>query len=87
MLRIYLFGTTRTLARFLHYIIQSLKFSTRSDPCLHRKRIETVGSLLHRLMSKQIHAVISKGFELKLFLFVFAYIISSLYHTTTSSGQ
>ena len=49
---------------------------------MHRKRIETVGSLLHRMMPKQIHAVTSKGFELKLFLFVLAYSISALYHTT-----
>ena len=49
---------------------------------IHRKGIETVGSLLQRLMPKHIHAVTSKGFELKLFLFVLAYSISTLYHTT-----
>ena len=49
---------------------------------IERKRIETTGSLLHRLMPKQIHAVTSKGFELKLFLFVLAYSIATLYHTT-----
>lgn len=40
----------------------------------YRKRIETVGSLLYRLMPKQIHAVTSKGFELQtlpLWLIVF----------------
>lgn len=65
------------------------KNSKRSQPAyvqfvqqIHRKRIETVGSVLHRLMPKQIHAVTSKGFELKLFLFVLAYSIYSLYHTT-----
>ena len=65
------------------------KNSKRSVPAyvqfvqqIHRKRIETAGSLLHRLMPKQIHAVTSKGFELKLFLFVLAYSISFLYHTT-----
>ena len=49
---------------------------------MHRKRIETVGSVLHRMMPKQIHAVTSRGFELKLFLFILAYSIYSLYHTT-----
>ena len=49
---------------------------------IHRKRIETAGSLLHRMIPKQIHAVTSKGFELKLFLFVLAYSIADLYHTT-----
>ena len=49
---------------------------------IYRKRIETAGSLLNRLMPKQIHAVTSKGFELKLFLFVLAYSIYALYHTT-----
>ena len=65
------------------------KNSKRSVPAyvkfvqqIHRKRIETAGSLLHRLMPKQIHAVTSKGFELKLFLFILAYSISTLYHTT-----
>ncbi len=65
------------------------KNSKRSVPAyvqfvqqIHRKRIETAGSLLHRMMPKQIHAVTSKGFELKLFLFVLAYSISALYHTT-----
>ena len=47
-----------------------------------RKRIETAGSLLERLLPKHIHAVTSKGFELKLFLFVLAYSISGLFHTT-----
>lgn len=47
-----------------------------------RKRIETVGSLVERLLPKHIHAVTQKGFELKLFLFFLAYSISTLAHTT-----
>ena len=47
-----------------------------------RKMVETAGSLLERLLPKHIHAVTSKGFELKLVLFVLAYSISTLFHTT-----
>ena len=57
-----------------------------------RKQIETVGSLVERLLPKHIHAVTQtclrrvldrqEGFELKLFLFFLAYSISALYHTT-----
>jgi hypothetical protein len=47
-----------------------------------RKQIETVGSLIERLLPKHIHAVTDKGFELKVFLFVLAYSITTLYHTT-----
>ena len=39
----------------------------------HRKRIETVGSLIEQRLPKSIHAVTSKGFELKVALFVVAY--------------
>ena len=49
---------------------------------LAKSQSETAGCLLHRMMPEQIHAVTSKGFELKLFLFIFVYSISTLYHTT-----
>jgi hypothetical protein len=39
----------------------------------HRKRIETAGSLIEQRLPKSIHAVTSKGFELKVALFVVAY--------------
>jgi hypothetical protein len=42
----------------------------------YRKRIETVGSLLERMLPKSIHAVTSQGFELKVALFVIAYSFS-----------
>lgn len=45
---------------------------------LQRKRVETTGSLIERLLPSHIHAVTAKGFELKLFLFVLAYSISCL---------
>lgn len=38
----------------------------------YRKRIETVGSMLERMLPKSIHAVTSEGFELKVALFVLA---------------
>jgi hypothetical protein len=44
----------------------------------YRKKIETVGSLIERIMPKTIHAVTSAGFELKVFLFVLAYSINCL---------
>ena len=43
-----------------------------------RKMIETAGSLVARLLPKSIHAVTSRGFELKVMLFVLAYAISGL---------
>jgi hypothetical protein len=43
-----------------------------------RKRVETPGSLLTRLLPKSIHAVTSRGFELKIMLFALAYSISCL---------
>ncbi len=65
------------------------KNSKRGEPAYiefvqqyERKQIETVGSLVERLLPKHIHAVTQKGFELKLFLFFLAYSISTLYHTT-----
>jgi len=44
----------------------------------YRKRIETTGSLLERLLPKAIHAVTAIGFELKVVLFVLAASISFL---------
>jgi hypothetical protein len=44
----------------------------------HRKRIETAGSLLERVLPNTIHAVTARGFELKVFLFVLAYSINCL---------
>lgn len=41
-----------------------------------RKLVETAGSLIARLLPKSIHAVTSRGFELKAFLFILAYSIS-----------
>ena len=38
----------------------------------YRKRIETVGSLIERMLPNTIHAVTAEGFELKVFLFVLA---------------
>jgi hypothetical protein len=43
-----------------------------------RKMVETAGSLVARLLPKSIHAVTSRGFELKVMLFVLAYSISCL---------
>jgi hypothetical protein len=41
----------------------------------YRKRIETVGSSLTRLLPKSLHAVTARGFELKVALFVIAYSV------------
>jgi hypothetical protein len=38
----------------------------------YRKRMETVGSLLARMLPKTMHAVTAAGLELKVFLFVLA---------------
>lgn len=43
---------------------------------VYRKRIETMGSLLERLLPKSIHAVTAIGFELKVVLFVLAVSIN-----------
>ena len=40
--------------------------------------IETVGSLIERMLPKTIHAVTAKGCELKVFLFVLASSINGL---------
>jgi hypothetical protein len=44
----------------------------------YRKKLETVGSLLERMLPKTIHAVTAAGFELKVFLFVLAYSMNCL---------
>ncbi len=44
----------------------------------YRKRIETTGSLLERLLPQSIHAITPAGFELKLVLFVLAVSINCL---------
>ena len=44
----------------------------------YRKRIETVGSSLERMLPKTIHAVTAQGFELKVFRLVLAYSINCL---------
>ena len=44
----------------------------------YRKRLETVGSLLERMLPQTIHAVTAEGFELKVFLFVLADSINCL---------
>jgi hypothetical protein len=44
----------------------------------YRKRIETVGSMIERMLPKTIHAVTAEGFELKVFLFVLAYSLNCL---------
>jgi hypothetical protein len=40
--------------------------------------IETVGSLIERMLPKTIHAVIAEGVELKVFLFVLAHSFNYL---------
>jgi hypothetical protein len=40
--------------------------------------IETVGSLIERMLPNTIHAVTAAGFELKIFLFALAYSITGL---------
>jgi hypothetical protein len=44
----------------------------------YRKRVETVGSLIERLLPKTMHAVTAAGFELKVFLFGLAYSLNCL---------
>ena len=43
-----------------------------------RKRVETVASQINSLFPKSIHAVTSKGFELKVILFIIAFAIKCL---------
>jgi hypothetical protein len=60
-------NSTRTLPPYLTYVQH-----------YYRKRIETVGSLMERMLPKTIHAVTAEGFELKVFLCVLAYSINCL---------
>ena len=50
---------------------------------IHRKVVETTGSLINRLMPKKIHAVTSAGFELKVCLFVLTISIQDLLKVAT----
>lgn len=44
-----------------------------------RKRVETLGSMVERLLPKSIHAVTAQGFLLKVFLFVAAVSLDALF--------
>ena len=44
----------------------------------YRKRIETVGSVIERMLPNTIHAGTAAGFELNVFLFVLAYSFNCL---------
>jgi hypothetical protein len=57
--------STRTLPPYIAYVQHD-----------DRKRLETVGSLIERMLPKPIHAVTAAGFELQVFLFVLAYRIN-----------
>jgi hypothetical protein len=52
--------------------------SLASVPHDYRNRIETVGSLIERMLPKTIHAVTAAGFELTVFLLVLAYSLNYL---------
>ena len=45
----------------------------------YRKRVETSNSLIEQLLPKSIHAVTTRGFELKVFLFIIATNIKQLF--------
>ena len=60
-------NSTRTLPPYIAYVQHD-----------YRKRIETVGSLMERMLPKTLHAVTAAGFELKVFLFVLAYSLNCL---------
>jgi hypothetical protein len=60
-------SSTRTLPPYITYVQHD-----------YRQRIETVGSLIERMLPKTIHAVTAAGFELKVFLFVLAYSLNCL---------
>jgi hypothetical protein len=45
---------------------------------IHRKRVETTGSQLERLLPKHIHATSAAGFELKVVLFILAISVKPL---------
>ena len=55
---------------------------TRYWQFIHRKAVETTGSLLEQLLPKHIHAVTSAGFELKVALFVLALSFTFLFKAT-----
>ena len=50
---------------------------------LHRKMIETSGSLIERILPKSIHAVTSVGFELKVSLFILAMSFGNVFKVAT----
>ena len=50
---------------------------------VHRKIVETTGSLVNQLFSKKIHAVTSIGFELKVCLFVLSMSLKRLFKVAT----
>jgi hypothetical protein len=60
-------SSTRTLPPYIAYVQHD-----------YRKRSETVGSMIERMLPKTIHAVTAEGFELKVFLFVLAYSFNCL---------
>jgi len=60
-------NSLRPVPPWIHYLRSS-----------YRKLIETTGSLIEQLLPKHIHAVTSKGFELKVALFVLACSINYL---------
>lgn len=60
-------NSTRQVAAFVEYVQR-----------YYRKGVETVGSLLERLLPKSIHATSTAGFELKVFLFVLAHSLSGV---------
>lgn len=53
---------------------------TRYWQAVHRKAVETTGSLLEQLLPKHIHAVTAAGFELKVALFVLALSFTFLFN-------
>jgi hypothetical protein len=59
--------STRTLPPYIAYVQHD-----------YRKRIDTVGSLLERMLPNTMHAVTAAGFEWKVFLFVLAYSMNCL---------
>jgi hypothetical protein len=60
-------GSTRPFPPYIRYLQHH-----------YRKRVETAGSLIERLLPKSIHAVTAAGFELKVVLFVLALSINCL---------
>ena len=52
---------------------RALPLSVTFMQSYYRKRVKTAGSLIEQLLPKSIHAVTSRGFELKAALFVIAY--------------